>query len=138
MTSPENIKECEGQEMFCEHPMGTLIYAAGLAHEVNRAVCRFACADTSQPSWPDAPQWQKDSALDGVKKFVESRYTMTPEESHDNWVWHKASNGWVYGDVKDPEKRTHPCMVPYADLPPQQKIKDALFVATVKAALGVE
>jgi hypothetical protein len=42
--------------------------------------------------------------------------------------------------VKDPEKKQHPCMVPYADLPAAQRAKDALFLGTVRnmaAALGM-
>jgi hypothetical protein len=39
----------------------------------------------------------------------------------------------VYGEVKDAEKKTHPCIVPYKDLPPEQQAKDHLFKAVVSA-----
>jgi len=35
--------------------------------------------------------------------------------------------------VKDPEKKQHPCFVPYDELPIQQRRKDALFVSIVRA-----
>jgi hypothetical protein len=38
---------------------------ARAAHEANRAYCG-ALGDWSQPSWDAAPQWQKDSARNGV------------------------------------------------------------------------
>ncbi len=41
---------------------------ARVAHEVNRAYCQ-ALGDNSQPAWEDAPQWQRDSAMLGVKPY---------------------------------------------------------------------
>jgi hypothetical protein len=38
----------------------------------------------------------------------------------------------VYGEVKDAVAKTHPCMVPYDDLPEFQRKKDALFLAIVR------
>jgi hypothetical protein len=35
--------------------------------------------------------------------------------------------------VKDAEKKEHPCFRPYDELPAEQKIKDALFIAVVHA-----
>lgn len=111
-----------------------VIKAAKTAHEVNRAWCQ-ANGDMSQSAWEDAPEWQKDSAVLGVKNVLANPDT-TPEQSHISWSNHKLSEGWVYGEVKDPEAKTHPCLVPYGDLPPEQRIKDALFIASVKAVLS--
>jgi hypothetical protein len=104
---------------------------AEVAHEVNRAYCA-AIGDTSQPAWQDAPEWQRFSALDGVRAHIENA-SMTPEESHESWMAAKQAAGWVWGPVKDPEKREHPCMVPYSELPLEQRIKDYLFGAVVQA-----
>jgi hypothetical protein len=101
---------------------------AKLCHEVNRAYCK-SIGDDSQPSWEDAPQWQKDSAINGVKFHFENN--TTPEDSHINWMKDKEADGWVYGPVKEPEKKEHPCMVPYHELPIEQRTKDHLFKAIV-------
>jgi len=45
----------------------------------------------------------------------------------------KEEAGWKYGEVKDPDKKEHPCFVSYEELPEQQKVKDALFVGVVRA-----
>lgn len=55
--------------------------------------------------------------------------------SHNSWMAEKLSDGWTYGPVKDVEKKEHPCMVPYGDLPALQRYKDALFVTIVKQAV---
>lgn len=102
---------------------------AQACHEVNRAFC-VAIGDVSQPPWNAAPQWQRNSALDGVRKHLDGSIC-TPEQSHESWLEHKRKEGWKFGPVKDTEKREHPCCVPYAELPPEQRAKDALFAAVV-------
>ena len=56
---------------------------------------------------------------------------VTPEQSHVSWMREKTDNGWVYGEVKDPENKTHPCIVDYDKLPQEQRVKDHLFKAIV-------
>jgi hypothetical protein len=58
-----------------------------------------------------------------------------PEELHTLWMEEKTHNGWVYGETKDPEKKTHPCMLPYTELPEAQRVKDMLFHHTVSCML---
>lgn len=104
-------------------------HIARIAHEINRAYCA-AIGDKSQPAWEDAPDWQKASAISGVKAHLET--PLTPEESHALWLRVKADEGWKYGPVKDPVAREHPCFVPYEQLPQEQKVKDYLFAAVVR------
>lgn len=103
---------------------------AQLAHEMNRGYC-LALGDDSHLPWDDAPAWQKDSARAGVHAKL-TNPTTTPEQSHESWLAQKIADGWVYGTTKDPEKKTHPCCVPYADLPVSQKAKDYIFVTAVE------
>lgn len=102
---------------------------AKVCHEVNRAYCE-SLGDTSQDPWNQAPDWQKQSCINGVKMHLENP-DVTPRQSHENWMREKAAAGWVYGPVKDPEKKTHPCMVPYGQLPQEQRSKDYIFKAIV-------
>lgn len=102
---------------------------AEFTHEINRAYCH-GIGDDSQPAWADAPQWQKDSAFAGVTGILDGSIK-TPADSHESWFAQKVADGWKYGPVKDPEKKEHPCMVPYLDLPQAQRVKDDLFRTTV-------
>ncbi len=111
-----------------------ILQAAITAHEVNRSYC-VGLGDYSQDRWSDAPQWQRDSAIAGARAIADNPAT-TPAESHQGWMTQKAADGWVYGETKDAEEKTHPCMVPYGDLPAPQKTKDALFGATVRGVLA--
>lgn len=108
---------------------------ARIAHETNRAYCQ-SIGDNSQPLWHNAPEWQKASALDGVKFHLETLRAgkePRPAASHENWLKQKEAEGWKFGPVKDPAKKEHPCFVPYDDLPIEQRQKDYLFAAVVKA-----
>lgn len=87
--------------------------AAKAAHEANRAYCE-ALGDFSQVPWEHAPDWQRDSAINGVRHIADN-----------------PNDGWKYGPVKD-----HPCFGPYHELPEAQKMKDAIFVAVVRGVLA--
>lgn len=107
-----------------------VIDIARIAHEVNRAFCQ-STGDYSQPDWSNAPQWQVDSAIDGVQYLIENPQA-NAGDSHRAWMRHKYLEGWIYGPVKDPAMKHHPALVPYDELPPEQKVKDALFHAVVR------
>ena len=102
-------------------------------HEANKSYCEFI-GDTSQPSWEDAPEWQKDSARNGVKAHLSSTAAdpMTPRKSHESWMKQKSEEGWKYGPTKDPAKKEHPCMVDYDELPLVQRTKDLIFGVVVR------
>ena len=99
---------------------------ANVCHQVNKAYC-LSIGDQSQPEWELAPDWQRESAMAGVKAHIDSGLTMQPEDSHLSWLKQKQTDGWVWGEKKDPAKKTHPCMVPYDQLPIEQRTKDFLF-----------
>ena len=42
--------------------------------------------------------------------------------------------GWVYGPVRDVEKKTHPDMVPFDQLEQREQDKDAVFLALCEIA----
>ena len=43
---------------------------------------------------------------------------------HDVWAQGRIAEGWVYGDTKDPDKKTTPLLVPYDELPESEKEYD--------------
>jgi RyR domain len=106
-----------------------VLAAARAAHEVNRTYCRLL-GDVSQVAWEDAPEWQRRSAIKGALGVLFEGNG--PRESHASWLAEKQREGWVYGAEKDAVQKTHPCMVPYDELPPSQMAKDAIFTAVVR------
>ena len=106
---------------------------AKIVHEVNRKYCELI-GDNSQPAWENAPDWQKTSLYNGIK-HVQNNPNAKPEDSHKSWLKQKTEEGWKYGEVKDTEKKEHPCFVPYEQLPESQKVKDYIFLSVVTALL---
>lgn len=104
---------------------------ARVCHEVNRAYCK-ALGDESQPAWEAAPDWQANSAMKGVELHLRNP-ELGPEASHESWMRQKLEDGWVYGETKDALKKTHPCIMEFAFLPPEQQAKDHIFRAVVHA-----
>lgn len=59
--------------------------------------------------------------------------------AHDVWSKKRIDDGWRYGAMRDDAAKTHPCLVPYADLPESEKDYDRVMVAEViraSVALG--
>lgn len=107
---------------------------ARVCHEANRAYCE-TLGDTSQKPWDVAPGWQQTSAIMGVNAIKSGEVT-SPIQSHISWMAAKTLDGWKYGPVKDEAKKEHHCMVPYEQLPGEQRLKDAIFFAVATAMLN--
>lgn len=124
-------RKTEHPETHSLYPAREINLIARVCHEVNRAYC-ISIGDNSQPSWQDAPLWQRKSAMNGVRYHLSNPFSK-PSDSHESWLAEKAADGWKYGPEKDPEKKEHPCFVPYDQLSPQQQAKDALFIAVCRS-----
>lgn len=104
-------------------------YIAKTCHEANKVWCE-ANGDDTQKHWDEAEKWQRDSAISGVE-FKLNNPDAGHDAQHNSWMKEKIDAGWVYGENKDAEAKTHPCIVPFDQLPEFQQKKDALFCAIV-------
>ena len=104
---------------------------ARVAHEVNKAYCE-ALGDFTQTSWEEAPEWQQQSAIKGAELHL-ANPNLGASASHEAWMREKLDTGWTYGAYKDPVNKLHPCIVPFTDLPAEQKAKDFIFRGVVHA-----
>ena len=107
-----------------------LVEACGhAAHEANRAFSR-QLGDISHPTWdnlgPDAKRIVRQAVI-GILYRDDA-----PTQSHAAWVGAMEAQGWRLGPVKDTGLKTHPCLVPFDQLPIEQQCKDQLFFDIVK------
>lgn len=103
---------------------------AKACHEALKSY-KESIGDNSQPSWEDATPAQRESTYSGVIHAL-TNPKATPEDVHKKWMQDKVRAGWVYGKEKDEEHRMHPMLVPYAQLPEEEKAKDEIFQAVVQ------
>jgi hypothetical protein len=103
---------------------------ARVIHASNAELQRIQ--DDPVPSLP----WDSESAelrAGVIANVRNARDGMTPRLLHEMWVRDKQEHGWKLGPEKDSEAKTHPCMVPYQELPDYQRDKNRLFVAIVRS-----
>ena len=43
---------------------------------------------------------------------------------HEVWAETRISQGWTFGEQRDDKLKTHPCLIPYEDLPEEEKEYD--------------
>lgn len=56
---------------------------------------------------------------------------------HEVWAARRIADGWTYGEKRDDEKKTHPCLVPYEELPESEKEYDRkTAIGTLKFILA--
>lgn len=58
------------------------------------------------------------------------------ENVHDVWAANRMNEGWTFGEQRDDNKKTHPCLVPYEQLSDSEKEYDrATAQETIKLIL---
>ena len=84
--------------------------------------------------WPERDAAFREQFIQYVDGLCIADQFPTPEEAHDSWWRAYEAMGWTYGPVRDTEAKTHPDMVPFAELEQREQDKDAVFLALVQIA----
>ncbi len=124
------------EDVKLSQEQAVLLYTAKITHAVNKAYCE-SIGDFSQLDWDESPTWQQESAIKGVQ-FILDNPKAKPSASHESWLKEKYADGWQYGKEKNSVLKTHPCCVPYVDLPKEQKSKDFIFGAIVRSIYNIK
>jgi hypothetical protein len=117
--------------------------------------------ETPDVSWDDLPERLRESnrlqAGDILEKLRAIGYDIAPmtdwtattfsfaadeieylaEMEHMRWINAMRDQGFSFGPVKDEQKKTHPLMMPYSDLPEPDKEKDRDAVRMIPRYLGL-
>ena len=69
-----------------------------------------------------------------LEKLVEKM----AENVHEVWAKARIEQGWTYGEVRNDERKKHPCLVPYSELPEVEKEYDRnTSISTLKLILNL-
>lgn len=103
---------------------------ARICHEANSAYCLLV-GDPALLHWDALEESYRESSRTGVRAAHAGN---TPAQLHASWMKERLAQGWTLGAL-DRELKRHPNLVPYPQLPPAQRTKDALFLAIVDTVL---
>ena len=98
--------------------IGSVIHAA-----LNAAMSALAAAAVVE--WDGADDAYREKVV-GAVQFAIDNPDITPEQQHEQWREARIAEGWTLAEAHDAEKKQSPLLVPYADLSPEQRTKDAL------------
>lgn len=107
---------------------------AEFVYEAARLAAHAAGAPIVPPTW-----WERVSAfqiqfLAVIERQCGPQRSNSPEELHESWLRSYLAMGWVHGKEYDLEAKTHPDLVPYAELGQLERDKDAVFMALCEIA----
>jgi len=57
------------------------------------------------------------------------------ENTHDVWARQRLADGWTWGPQRDDASKQTPCLVPYAQLPEDEKVYDRQTAGEVLKAI---
>jgi hypothetical protein len=107
-----------------------VLHCARLIHGAVEALNRSI--DEPTLSWDQS----RDSVIAGINRVLENP-AESPDQNHREWMAYRLKEGWVYGPTKDIVAKTHPCLVPFEELPPIQQAKDLIFLTIVRSYFGL-
>lgn len=71
-----------------------------------------------------------------LPKELEQLVEQMSKNVHEVWAKSRISQGWTYGEQRNDELKTHPCLVPYENLPEVEKDYDRdTSIGTLKLIL---
>lgn len=71
-----------------------------------------------------------DSFEESDCAFTRAELDLLARREHERWMADKLSRGWTFGP-RDDAARTHPCLIPYDELPEVERRKDEAVVLEI-------
>lgn len=104
---------------------------ARLVYEATRIEAAWSERSIVPEPWEDRDDKFKKNMINIIEKYISLDKLPTPEEAHDSWMKAYFDMGWKYGEKRDVDKKEHPDLVPFDELPKDERDKDAIFLAFV-------
>jgi hypothetical protein len=79
--------------------------------------------------YPFLPKEYMDGLLSAVNDALVNN--VDPVANHENWMKDRLADGWKLGKVKDAEKKTHPSLISYDQLPEGERRKNEELIRIV-------
>ena len=100
-------------------------------YEATRLEAEWSHRTIVPERWEQRDEKFRKQMIELIGRYMEMEKLPTPEEAHNSWMESYFKMGWKYGEKRDPILKTHPDLVPYDNLPQDEKDKDAIFLILV-------
>lgn len=107
-----------------------IVAFAQITNQLTRAY-REATQQESPAEWHLMAEEDQKHVIDRVRFYL-TEPDITVSSLHDAWAYAQFNAGWVYGLAFNEDKKTHPMLIIYADLPLMRRVEDTLFMQTVQ------
>ena len=97
-------------------------------YEATRLEALYAARPIVPEPLSDRDEVFQEQFYKTIARVCAPGYAGTPEAEHDSWWRAYEAMGWKYGPVRDTVLKTHPDMVPFAELPKAERDKDEVFL----------
>ena len=102
-------------------------------HAVTRRIDdRVNERDSGEPAYEARPI---DTSGVQLPADVDRLIATLAENAHEVWASARSSEGWRYGSQRDEERKLHPSLVHYAQLPESEREYDQILVCEVLKVL---
>jgi hypothetical protein len=79
-----------------------------------------------------------DIASVSVSTEIHDLIERLAENAHEVWAAHRIADGWTRGEKRCDDSKTHPCLVPFGELPESERKYDREMVQqTIKAVVAL-
>ena len=107
---------------------------AKFVYKAARLAAEAAGAPIIPVPWDEREEPFRVQFLDVIDRQCGPQRSRSPEELHGSGMQAYFTMGWVHGERYDRDAKTHPDLVPYADLGQLERDKDAVFVVLCEIA----
>lgn len=104
---------------------------AALAYEARAAYDTASGTADTPRSWEDAPAYLKASYMAAVA-WARENPGASARDAHEARLKAVFLKGWTRGDVIDQEAKTHPNLVPFDELPKDQRQRDEIGMVVIQ------
>lgn len=119
-------------EQWMEDPLIDKI--ACVAYTAIRTWCIRTKQEVS-PEWTDLPDDYADHIKIVVARAFADMKTPSAKQLHERCLKDGKTAGWGYGAQVDREKKLHPDILPWEQMTMDQRMKDHIFSAVIRAFL---
>jgi len=79
-----------------------------------------------------------DTSVIQLSEDIKELTELLAKNAHDIWALQRMKDGWVYGKQRSDEKKEHPCLIEYEQLPESEKEYDRnAAMETLKAIIAL-